>query len=119
MALSRWSHSSHYIYTVDDNRVQVCGFGHFTDKNILKRYSVIDRKAKRSGMGLYDRLELFLYLGTWARFRHKMITFEKYYFAINLLRNVGELRYYCLGYSEDIPNFEKLLYKKRIPNKRR
>lgn len=113
MALSRWSHSEHYIYVCDEDRVQVCMFGHFTSNSILNRYSVIDRRAKKEGYGLFSRLELFLYLKAWAKFEQHLITYDQYLFRINLLRNIGHILFYIQGYTDNMPRFEKMFRSKK------
>lgn len=108
MALSRWSHSHHYIYEIDDDRVQVCLFGHFTSYSILNRYAVIDRRASREGYGFFSRVELCLYLTIWAKTQRNLISWEQQYFMINLLRNLGHLNYYIKGYTDEMPYWERL-----------
>ena len=108
MALSRWSHSEHYIYVCDKDRLQVSLFGHFTSYSILNRYAVIDRRAIREGYGFFSRLELCLYLTVWAKAQKGLLTWEQQYFMINLLRNVGHLIFYVKGYTDDMPQWERL-----------
>lgn len=108
MSLSRWSHSNHYIYVVDKDRLQVLLFGHFTSYTILNRYRVIDRSARREDMSLYDRLELYAYLIIWAKAERKQIDWDIANKLIKVLRNIGRLRHYVKGYTEDMPEFEVL-----------
>lgn len=113
MALSRWSHSAHYIYVCDKDRLQVCLFGHFTSRDILTRYAVIDRRARLDGYDLIERLELYLYLNSWAKHQKQLITYNQHFFLINLLRNLGQIYFYCKGYTDDMPRFNKLIPWKR------
>jgi hypothetical protein len=113
MALSRWSHSEHYIYTVDEDRVQISLFGHFTSYSILNRYAVIDRRAVEEGFGLFSRLELYFYLTTWAKAKRGFLTPGQQYFRINLLRNLGHLNFYIKGYTDDMPHWEPLSRRKK------
>lgn len=94
MSLSRWSNSDHYIYVVEDDRLQVCGFGHFTTYSILNRYPVIERRAKRRGYGLISRLELRIYLRTWAKARTKQISWEKYWWITHPIYTLGHINTY-------------------------
>jgi hypothetical protein len=113
MALSRWSHSEHYIYVCDEDRIQVSLFGHFTSYSILNRYAVIDRRAIEEGFGLFSRLELYLYLTTWAKVKKGLLSYDQQYFRINLLRNLGHLNYYVKGYTDNMPYWEPLFRRKR------
>lgn len=108
MSLSRWSNSNHYIYVCDDDRLQVSMFGHFTTNTILNRYKVIDRRARRDDMSLYDRLELYIYLKIWAKARSKKLDWNIANKTFIVLRNIGKLRYYVKGHDDNMPEFEEL-----------
>jgi hypothetical protein len=100
MALSRWSHSDHYIYDCGENEAGegmlcVCQLGHFTVGQILDRYKDIDRKAKDDGHGFFSRLELRLYLQSWADFQVGDISFKQYVEKLTLLRRYGIVMTYA------------------------
>lgn len=113
MALSRWHHSDHYIYLVDDDVVQVCLFGHYTSSEILSNYAKIERKAKAEGYSLYSRWELKQYLTSWANFRRKFISYKQHSKEINRLRLIGlTLSYIRDPYSTEIRYITNKLFGK-------
>lgn len=101
MALSRWSHSHHYIYepcgSGDDGEercLQVCLFGHFPVSTILNSYEVIEARAKDDGYDFISRLELKLYLKSWALFVTKHIDIKKHVRHLEILRAYGIVKRY-------------------------
>jgi len=99
MALSRWSHSDHYIYEIGENEngeemLQVCLFGYFTAKQILTDYDSIEKRAKNDGYGIFSRLELRAYLVSWAQFQYNRIERKTYVNRLKWLRRFGAIRAY-------------------------
>lgn len=95
MALSRWSHSAHYIYEVDAGVLQVCLFGNFTVSEILNNYKPINERAKNEGYTFLERLELKLYLKSWALFMTNEIDSQRYIKILKRLRLYGKIMYYA------------------------
>lgn len=95
MALSRWSHSDHYIYVCDDDELQICGFGHFTTNEIFYSYDLIESRAKEDGYSFLSRLELRYYLKSFAKLRKGQITFKQHVNHLVWLRRYGIVKRYC------------------------
>lgn len=94
MALSRWSHSDHYIYDCGKNEdgeeaLQICLFGKFSVSQILQQYNLVETRAKLDGYGFFSRLELKLYLKSWALFQTSQISRKEHVSHLMWLRRYG------------------------------
>ena len=98
MALSRWSHSDHYIYEPVGGEGTLCiqFLGHFTIDEILKWDGVMKPaiKERNYSNGFFSDLELKLYLTDWAKWQKNLMTRRVYLNRLQTLRLYGVIKRY-------------------------
>lgn len=99
MALSRWSHSDHYIYEPVGGDQELCiqFLGHFTAKEMLYEWDKLEKAfidREYSFYSFLSKLELKWYLVSWSQWQLGFMDRKKYLRILNNLRLWGMLRRY-------------------------
>lgn len=99
MALSRWSHSDHYIYEPvgGDKELHITFLGTFSAYDILYNWHKIEKAIEESEYSFYSFLskqEFKWYLISWSQWQLGMMDIKKYLKILNALRLWGVLKCY-------------------------
>jgi len=97
MALSRWSHSDHYIYEPVgyERTLHVQFLGNFTIEEILKWEPVEKAIVERDySSGFLSDLELKIYLTDWAKMVSGKMARSRYLDRLQTLRLYGIIKRY-------------------------
>lgn len=113
MSLCRWSHSPFYIYKEcgdDDNEIKVQFEGYFTSNKILNDpIRNVYLRARNSGYGILDSIELLVWLYPWALYNKGKLTGKTYHNILEFTRFVTYIRSYVKGDHET--NFSWIVMK--------